>query len=357
MILVGGEKLAKKEDVRMNIERNSTSEKVQRSTMASDKTLSIEVHTLTKQFGQDVLALNDLTFSVQKGEVFGLLGPNGAGKSTALKVMTTLSRPNQGDVWLNDVDVIRNPKEARKHFGYVAQLSGEDAESTGRENLMLQGRLYGLRGSLLKERVAHLLKQFNLIDVADCLSRTYSGGMQRKLDLAMGLIHRPQILFLDEPTTGLDPEARTDLWEIIQYLSREERLTVLLTTHYLEEADQLCDRLAIIDQGEVVVQGTAEMLKEELHGDIVHMKLMEAVSELQVKTILQDIQGLHEVIVDDLSLYVRTNHGAEQVPILMSKLESDNIKIQAVTISRPSLDDVYLRHTGHIFDKEEKKEV
>lgn len=322
-----------------------------------EKGVAIEVRALIKKYNQEVLALDGLTFSVQKGEVFGLLGPNGAGKSTAVKVLTTLSRPNQGEVRLLDVDIIHHPKKARKLFGYVAQHSGVDGDSTGRENLMLQGRLYGLRGLLLKERVTQLLEQFNLNDAADRLSKTYSGGMQRKLDLAMGLIHRPQILFLDEPTTGLDPEARTALWEIIRHLSREDGLTVLLTTHYLEEADQLCDRLAIIDQGKIVVKGTTEELKEELNGDMVQMELTETISESRAKEILQDIPALHEIIVNELLLYVHTNHGAEQLPVLIKTLESANVNVRTATISRPSLDDVYLRHTGRVFAEKEQKEV
>lgn len=332
----------------MNSMTNRVDTKAYGPTFA-DRGSFIEVNALTKKYGQNVLALDGLTFSVQKGEIFGLLGPNGAGKSTAVKVITTLSRLDSGEVRLSGVDVTRYPKEARKLFGCVAQRSGVDGDSTGRENLMLQGRLYGLRGYSLQERVAQLLDRFDLTDVADRLSNTYSGGMQRKLDLAMGLIHFPHILFLDEPTTGLDPEARATLWEIIKRLANEEGLTVLLTTHYLEEADHLCDRLAIIDQGKVVVEGKPEALKGELQGDIVHIEAVESVSESQVREILQDIPNLHEIIVEDQSLYVRTNHGAEAMPVLMSTLEAAGMKVQAATITRPSLDDVYLRYAGHTF--------
>ncbi|MFD1413042.1 ATP-binding cassette domain-containing protein [Oceanobacillus jeddahense] len=326
-------------------------------TCTTDEDLAIKVRALTKKYGKDVFALNGLNFSVQKGEIYGFLGPNGAGKSTAVKVMTTLSRPSQGEVQLYNVDAIHYPEEARKLFGYVAQQSAVDGESTGRENLMLQGRLYGLRGSILSERVVQLLERFDLMDAADRLSKTYSGGMQRKLDLAMGLIHHPKILFLDEPTTGLDPEARASLWDTIHHLSKEDGLTVLLTTHYLEEADQLCDRLAIIDKGKVIVQGTPEALKGEMHGDVVHIETMEAISEFQAKDMLQGISDLHEIIVDGLSVYVRTNQGAEQLPALMSILKAENIKVRAATISRPSLDDVYLRYTGHVFAETEEREV
>ncbi len=322
--------------------------------IASDKSLAIEVQALTKRYNPDVLALNGLTFSINRGEIFGLIGPNGAGKSTAVKIMTTLSRPSQGKIRLYNIDATQYPKKARHLFGYVAQQSGVDGESTGRENLMLQGRLYGLRGLRLRERVGQLLTQFNLIEAADRLTKTYSGGMQRKLDLAMGLIHRPQLLFLDEPTTGLDPEARTSLWKMIHHLAEEEGLTVLLTTHYLEEADQLCNRMAIIDQGKVVKQGTAGELKAELNGDVVHMEITETITESRATTILQDISGLDEIIVEASTLYVRTNRGAEQLPTLINAIKSANIEVQSATISRPSLDDVYLRHTGRIFAENEE---
>lgn len=335
---------------------NKEDTKEHNSTFTSDQSSTIEVNGLTKKYEPHVLALDGLTFSVQKGEIFGVLGPNGAGKSTAVKVMTTLSRPDRGEVRLSGMDVTRHPKEARKLFGCVSQRSGVDGGSTGRENLMLQGRLYGLRWPLLQERVAELLDRFDLTVVADRLSNTFSGGMQRKLDLAMGLIHGPHILFLDEPTTGLDPEARANLWEIINRLANEERLTVVLTTHYLEEADQLCDRLAIIDRGKVVVEGTAEGLKGELEGDMVYIEAAEFVSESQAREILQDIPNLHEIIAEDQSLYVRTNCGAETIPMLMSTLEAAGMKVQAAKISRPSLDDVYLRYTGRTFAEVEKEE-
>ena len=207
---------------------------------------AIQARDLTKTY-KDVRALDGLSFSVEAGTMFGLLGPNGAGKSTTVKILTTLTRPDSGQASVAGVDVLASPDRVRRAIGLVAQRSGVDLEGTGRENLTLQGQVYGLRGAELPTRVGELLERFGLAEAADRVARGYSGGMQRRLDIAMGLIHRPRVLFLDEPTTGLDPEVRADMWAEIAHLSGSEGLTILLTTHYLEEADRLADRLAIVD--------------------------------------------------------------------------------------------------------------
>ena len=225
---------------------------------------AIAVRDLVKTYPKGTRALDGLTFSVRRGAVFGLLGPNGAGKSTAIKILTTLSQPDSGSATVAGIDVLANPQAVRRAIGCVAQRSSVDMPSTGRENLTLQGQLYDLTGHELKSRVSELLERFRLTEAADRVAKTFSGGMQRKLDIAMGLIHHPKVLFLDEPTTGLDPEARADMWNEIARLS-QEGLTILLTTHYLEEADRLAERLAIIDRGRVVVEGTPEELKEIYH--------------------------------------------------------------------------------------------
>ncbi|WP_096189836.1 ATP-binding cassette domain-containing protein [Evansella halocellulosilytica] len=315
----------------------------------------IEVCGLTKKY-KNVLALDGLSFSVKRGEVFGLLGPNGAGKSSAVKIMTTLAQPDGGTVTLFGVDVVKEPTEVRKMVGYVAQQSAVDGDFSAIENLMLQGRLYGLKGSQLKMRVSEMIDRFELSQFANRLSRTYSGGMKRKLDLAMGLIHRPKILFLDEPTTGLDPEARASLWKTIQQLAREDGLTVLLTTHYLEEADQLSDQLAIMEQGKVIVEGTAESLKGQLEGDTLQVEMKEGGAEDAVK-VLEKIECIQEVLGEGASLYLRCANGSEAMPIVMSTLEKTGIYVNSATISRPSLDDVYLRYTGRTFHDAQKKEV
>jgi ABC-2 type transport system ATP-binding protein len=215
---------------------------------------AIEARDLTKTYPKGVRALDGLGFSVEAGTVFGLLGPNGAGKSTTVKILTTLTRPDSGQARVAGVDVLANPDRVRRSIGLVAQRSGVDLEATGRENLTLQGQVYGLRGAELRTRVEQLLERFGLAEAAGRVTRGYSGGMQRRLDIAMGLIHRPRVLFLDEPTTGLDPEVRADMWAEIAHLSGSEGLTILLTTHYLEEADHLAGRLAIVDHGRVVAE-------------------------------------------------------------------------------------------------------
>jgi ABC-2 type transport system ATP-binding protein len=207
-----------------------------------------------------VEALAGVSFAVRPGEVFALLGPNGAGKSTTIRILTTLSAPTSGRARVAGFDVVDQPREVRRRIGYVAQASGVDPTATGRENLLLQGRLFRLPTPVLRKRVAELLDLFALADAADRAAQTYSGGMKRRLDVAMGLVHQPEVLFLDEPTTGLDPESRTVMWQEVRRLA-EGGLTLLLTTHYLEEADQLARRLAIIDRGKVVAEGTPDELK------------------------------------------------------------------------------------------------
>ena len=204
--------------------------------------------------------------------MFGLLGPNGAGKSTTVKILTTLSRPDSGTATVAGVDVLDDPAAVRRAIGVVAQKSGADIQATGRENLRLQGQVFGLGGRELEARIDSLLDQFGLTDAADRLVRTYSGGMQRRLDVALALVHGPRVLFLDEPTTGLDPEVRAEMWDEIARLTGDG-VTVLLTTHYLEEADQLASRLAIVDRGRVVAEGTPDELKRELRGDAIHVEL------------------------------------------------------------------------------------
>lgn len=315
---------------------------------------AIEAHDLVKTYGGKVRALDGLSFGVEAGTIFGLLGPNGAGKSTTIKILNTLSRPDSGSATVAGFDVLREPEKVRRAIGCVAQKSGVDTEATGRENLTLQGKIYGLRGQELKNRVEELLARFRLVEAANAVARTYSGGMQRKLDIAMGLVHRPQVLFLDEPTTGLDPEARASLWEDIAKLSREDGITVLLTTHYLEEADQLAQRLAIVDHGKLVVEGAPEQLKGELFGDAIHIEFARAQTESKVSEAFSHLDGIGEIRVEGHSLRARASQGATAVPGMLVALESSGLKVASVTVARPSLDDVYLRYTGRTFSEAEK---
>ncbi len=309
----------------------------------------IVVRDLTKTYKGDVRALRGVSFEVAPGTVFGLLGPNGAGKSTTVKILTTLSRADSGTAAVGGVDVNEHPDRVRRIIGCVAQQSACDLEATGFENLALQGQLYGLHGSALRSRATELLEQFGLTDAAKRITKTYSGGMQRKLDVAMGLMHRPQVLFLDEPTTGLDPKARAEMWTEITRLSREEGLTVLLTTHYLEEADKLADDLAIVDNGVVVGRGAPEVLKSELHGDAV---VVEFGADFDADAMRECVtaQELREVTVDGRSMRARADNGAAALPGVLVALESAGFAVASATVARPSLDDVYLRHTGHAYE-------
>ena len=317
--------------------------------MLQHDTRAIVADGLEKRYPGDVTALDGLSFSVEAGTIFGLLGPNGAGKSTTVKVLTTLSRPNAGGAWVSGIDVLEEPERVRRVIGTVGQRVAVDLEATGRENLELAGRVHGLGGRRLRERSAELLERFGLADAADRIARTYSGGMQRKLDVAMGLVHRPRVLFLDEPTTGLDPEARADLWNEIERLTRADELTILLTTHYLEEADRLASRLAIVDHGRVVATGSPDELKAELRGDAIVVELADGVVDDRAISVLTRVPGIGESLVDGRSLRARVDRGASAVPAVLSALEGAGIGVASVTVSRPSLDDVYLRHTGRSF--------
>jgi ABC-2 type transport system ATP-binding protein len=309
---------------------------------------AIEATRLTKSYGE-VRALDGLSFAVERGTVFGLLGPNGAGKSTTVRILTTLSRPDEGTAAVMGHGVLDEPAKVREAIGVVAQRSGADIQATGRENLRLQGQVFGLHGGALEERIDGLLGQFGLGEAADRLVRTYSGGMQRRLDVALALVHGPAVLFLDEPTTGLDPEVRAEMWDEIRRLTGEG-LTVLLTTHYLEEADELAARLAIVDRGRIVVEGTPDELKRDLRGDAIHVELTEN-RELETlrAAINGSIPGLGEIQLAERMLHARAADGARAVPAVLTALENAGIGIAAVTIARPSLDDVYLRHAGRTF--------
>jgi ABC-2 type transport system ATP-binding protein len=311
--------------------------------------LAIEADGLVKTYGKEVRALDGLGFAVPAGTVFGLLGPNGAGKSTAVKILTTLARADSGSARVAGLDVRTNAGEVRRRIGVVAQRSGVDRELTGRENLTLQGNLYGRRGKGLAERVDELLASFGLADAADRIARGYSGGMQRRLDIATALVHDPEVLFLDEPTTGLDPEVRAGMWREIARLTEEQGLTILLTTHYLEEADQLASNLAIVDRGKVVASGTPEQLKGELEGDAVIVELATAPEAGAAQSAVSGVPGVHEVLADGRGVRARVAEGATAVPAVLAALESNGMPVASVTVSRPSLDDVYLRYTGRAF--------
>ena len=322
---------------------------------------AIEARQLVKTYAvrgekHGIRALDGLDISVPRGMIYGLLGPNGAGKSTTVKILTSLARPDSGEARVEGVDVLARPGQVRHMIGVVAQRSGADPTATGRENLILQGRLYGLRGAAVRARADELLAHFGLTEAAGRLVRTYSGGMQRRLDVALGLMHRPAVLFLDEPTTGLDPESRAAMWQEIARLAGGEGMTVLLTTHYLEEADRLASRLAIVDRGRVVASGTPDELKGELRGDAVQVELpalRDDADAARVRRVLEALPAVRDVVIAGRDVSARSDDGAAAVPVVLAELQRAGVNAASVAVARPSLDDVYLRHTGRRYSESE----
>jgi ABC-2 type transport system ATP-binding protein len=315
---------------------------------------AIVVDGIRKRYG-DVQALDGVSFRVQDGEIFGLLGPNGAGKSTTVRVLVTLTRADEGLASVAGHDVAREPNRVRQTIGYVPQDSGVDRFSTGRETLTLQGRVQGLSGKALRSRVDELLALVGIADAADRVVDGYSGGMRRRLDIALGLVHRPRVLFLDEPTTGLDPEARVAMWAEVSRLAKAESLTILLTTHYLEEADELTDRLAIVSQGKVVVEGTSAELKAGLRGDAVQVEIEDGRVE-DAKGVLANVGAATETVLEQRTLVARVPDGGRALPGILTALDAAGIGVASVSVSRPSLDDVYLHYTGRDFTSEDRGE-
>ena len=309
----------------------------------------IEASDLVKEYPGEVKALDGLTFAVAPGTVFGLLGPNGAGKSTAVKVLTTLAVADSGEARVAGHDVRAESAAVRRSIGVVGQKSGIDPDLTACENLKLHGHLQGMRGRGLGRRADELLETLGLGDARDRIARTLSGGMQRRLDVGTGLVHRPKVLFLDEPTTGLDPEVRAAMWKEIERLNTQEGLTILLTTHYLEEADRLASQLAIVDRGRVVAEGSPGELKAGLHGDAIQIELDGVNANGNVHDALEGVAGLREIVVDGARLHTRVDDGARAVPAVLAALDSHAVPVASVTVARPSLDDVYLRYAGRSF--------
>jgi ABC-2 type transport system ATP-binding protein len=317
---------------------------------------AIEAHQLVKTYAvrgnkHGIRALDGLDLGVPGGIIYGLLGPNGAGKSTTVKILTSLARPDAGSARVAGIDVLAHPGRLRLVIGVVAQRSGADPTATGRENLILQGRLYGLRGGSVRARADELLDHFGLTEAAGRLVKTYSGGMQRRLDVALGLMHRPAVLFLDEPTTGLDPESRAAMWQEIARLAGGEGMTVLLTTHYLEEADRLASQLAIVDRGRVVATGTPDGLKGQLRGDAVQVELPSDADANLVRSVLADLPEVRDVVIAGHKVSARSDDGAAAVPVVLGALQRAGVNASSVAVARPSLDDVYLRHTGRRYSE------
>jgi ABC-2 type transport system ATP-binding protein len=309
----------------------------------------VEAEGLCKTYKGDVQALDGLSFSVPAGRVFALLGPNGAGKTTTVRILTTLARPDGGSARVAGIDVLAHPGRVRSVIGAVSQHSSAVSLLTGRENLALQGKMHGLRGRTLRRRVSELLEQFGLAEAAGRPVRTYSGGMRRRLDVATVLVHRPAVLFLDEPTTGLDPEGRADLWAALTGLAGDNGTTILVTTHYLEEADQFAARVAIVDRGRVVADGTPDELKAGLRGDSVVLELADPDQVERAEKALAPVSEVRGIAAHGTVLRARVADGPRALPAILAGLDASGVPARSVTVARPSLDDVYLHHAGRSF--------
>ena len=314
----------------------------------------ISVDHLVVVYEDGTRAVEDISFSIKEGEFFGFLGPNGAGKSTTIKTLTTMLRKTSGRIMVAGFDIDKSPNEIRKSIGVLTQETSADVDLTGWENLRLQGRLQQLHGQALRDRIEELLKLVQLQEVANKPAGRYSGGMRKRLDLASALIHNPRLLFLDEPTTGLDAQSRTAIWEYLEDLNRKEGKTIFLTTQYLEEADRLCRQLSIIDHGKLIANGSPSELKEAMGGDTIALTLDPSI-RAKTKEILKTVKGISDVLDSNEGVMVCVENGGEKVIDIVTTLDRNGIHPSSLSISSPTLDDVFLKHTGRRIRPEELK--
>jgi len=314
----------------------------------------ISVENLEEVYTDGTRALEGISFNVEEGEFFGFLGPNGAGKSTTIKVLTTLLRKTSGRVTVAGFDLDKSPKEIRKVIGVLSQETIIDVDLTGKENLRLQGRLEQMRGAALEDRVNELLKMVQLEEFADKPAGRYSGGMKKRLDLASALIHKPKLLFLDEPTTGLDPQSRASIWEYLDKLNGVEGITIFLTTQYLEEADKLCRQLSIIDHGEIIANGTPADLKKAIGHDTITLSLTGSdASKSNTIKILKEVPGVLDAAESESGIVVHTKNAGEIIADIATALDRNGIRPTSLNMSSPTLDDVFLHLTGRRIRGEE----
>jgi ABC-2 type transport system ATP-binding protein len=316
---------------------------------------AIEARALRRTFKGGIEAVREIELTVAAGEVFGFLGPNGAGKTTTVRMLCTLLPPTAGSASVAGVDVVADPAEVRRRIGVALQEIGLDPIQTGRELLELQCGLYGITGADGRARTGELLELVGLSEAADRRTKTYSGGMKRRLDLASALVHSPEVLFLDEPTTGLDPASRLTVWEELRRINGAGT-TVFLTTQYLEEADQLCDRVAIIDTGRIVAEGTPERLKAEIGHDVVTLALGGA-DAMATEAAVGELPGLERVVAEADALALYLEDGAGSIAEIVRRLDRERIRVGAITVSRPSLDDVFLQATGRRLEGAEAEQA
>jgi len=318
--------------------------------------VAIEISNLIKKFGTTT-ALDGVSFNINEGEFFGLLGPNGAGKTTLIRILTTLIKPTEGQAKVMGVDVEERPSEVRKVIGVIPQAMTTDLDLTGYENMDIYARFYNIPKRERKERIEQLLEMVELKERAGELVAAYSGGMRRRLEIARGLIHKPSILILDEPTIGLDPQSRHVVWELLQKFRNEDSLTILMTTHYMDEAEILCSRLAIIDYGKIVAMDTIDALKKQLpQKDVVELSFSGVDSNKAVEE-TKKISFVHTAVTSDGTMRVSVDNGAQSIPVLIDLLKKIGAKVSSVILKQQTLEDVFIHFTGRPIREEEVKKV
>jgi ABC-2 type transport system ATP-binding protein len=321
----------------------------------TEQTKAITVAEITKTFG-DLTAVDHVSFEVDIGEFFGFLGPNGAGKTTLIRMLTTLLKPTSGRAMVSCCDVVKNPAEVRKHIGVVPQAMTSDLDLTAYENMDIYGRFYGIHAKERKERIAYLLEMVGLTARANDLVATYSGGMRRRLEIARVLVHRPELLFLDEPTIGLDPQSRRVVWSFLEKLIGGDSMTIFLTTHYMEEAEALCGRVAIIDSGKIIAIGSPAELESQIPGNDIISVSVEPLSE-SIAEEIEKLPFVHTVKTEDSVLRVSVDSGAKNLPALIDEVRKAGGQILSATVHEQSLEDVFIYYTGKSIREEEAKKV
>ncbi len=309
----------------------------------------IQTSNLTKKFNS-LAAVDSVSFSVSEGEIFALLGPNGAGKTTLISMLVTMKKPTSGSASVNSFDISRKPDDVRKSIGIVFQDQSLDEELTAYENLELHAAMYGVQKKDRESRIKEVINMVELTDRLHSIVKTFSGGMRRRLEIARGLLHYPKILFLDEPTIGLDPQTRSHIWQYVKKLKKEHGITVVLTTHYMDEADSLCDRVAIIDRGKIIAEGTPSSLKDSLGGDTITMETERAAA---LCSLLKDFGCRGEPTPHNGKLTLMIDNGEKKIPKIMALAEKNGIPVSSVSLHKPTLDDVFLHYTGKTIREEE----
>ncbi len=314
---------------------------------------AISARNLVKKFG-DLVAVNDVSFDIKRGEIFGFLGPNGAGKTTTINMLVTVMKPTKGQAFVAGYDVVREPVRVREKIGVVFQDNTADRNLTGWENLYIHGLIYGLKGNELKRRIEDALEFAELTKFKDVPVKNYSGGMMRRLEIARALMHSPEVLFLDEPTIGLDPQTRAKIWEYIRMLRKEESVTIFMTTHYMDEAEKLCDRVAIIDHGRIMAIGSPDELKSSLGGDMIYVKVsgyVDTVRKFADEVVSENIALSYKIVGDMVAFSVK--YASKAIPLIFELANMFSIRIEEIKYTQPSLGDVFLHYTGRELRDEE----